>query len=506
MKNKILILILLVVISVGCKKFLTINPTTTLTENTFFKTAQDFQSAINGAYAPLRGIYNSNAWRVEEMHSDNTHYMRFPLYGAVDNDENLADFNIPVSKGSTTFNITSNTRVRDLYRGEYQVISRVNQILSLIDDADIDQDIKDNVKGQALFLRALSYFDLARLFGGVPLHLTPVSNRFEAALPITPVDSIFIQIESDAQEAIGLLPVKSVQELGRATKGAARTVLADAYINQRKWDLAEPILHDVIQGGEYQLIDDYADVFSESASNKNNAESVFEIQYKEGTDGYSNNFFIQFIPKPILVSEITPILGVTNPQAPDNEAFNIPTPDIINAYEPGDKRKDASIAWVTLSTAPQVQTSFPYIKKYAKKHALYGNAGMDWPVYRYAEVLLMYAEVLNEQNKPGEAAHYLDEVRHRAGLKDSPASGQTEMRDAIFNERRVELAFENKRWFDIARTDRIQEIIVPFGQRLKANPVDYWYPKGFNAPPNAFSVLDKYFPLPADESAISPYF
>jgi hypothetical protein len=149
---------------------------------------------------------------------------------------------------------------------------------------------------------------------------------------------------------------------------------------------------------------------------------------------------------------------------------------------------------------------YPYIKKYAKEHALQGNTGTNWPVYRYAEVLLFLAEALNEGNKPAEAATYLNMVRARAGLKATTAASQVDMRTAIFNERRVELAFENKRWFDLVRTGQVNTVIKAYGQRVINNPADYYYPSGSKPPSNAFTILDTVYPLPAEEAALSPYF
>ncbi|WP_332911247.1 RagB/SusD family nutrient uptake outer membrane protein [Algoriphagus boritolerans] len=133
---------------------------------------------------------------------------------------------------------------------------------------------------------------------------------------------------------------------------------------------------------------------------------------------------------------------------------------------------------------------------------------MNFPIYRYAEVLLFMAEALNEQGKTAQAIPLLNQVRSRAGLAATTASGQADVREAIFKERRVELAFENKRWFDIQRTDRIQEIIVPFGQRVVANPRAYYYPPIAGAVPrnNVFTNLNKFYAYPAAESDLSPYF
>src|SRR5690606_11641131 len=123
---------------------------------------------------------------------------------------------------------------------------------------------------------------------------------------------------------------------------------------------------------------------------------------------------------------------------------NVPTPDLIAAYEEGDQRKDISIGYITLSGSQWIEDTYPYIKKYVHPHAQHNNTGMNWPVYRYAETLLSLAEALNEQSQTVEAAKYLNQVRERAGLDPATAAGQAGLREAIFRERRVELAFENK--------------------------------------------------------------
>jgi starch-binding outer membrane protein, SusD/RagB family len=195
-------------------------------------------------------------------------------------------------------------------------------------------------------------------------------------------------------------------------------------------------------------------------------------------------------------------MGTSNPQPLDAEGNNIPTPDIIAAYEPGDLRKDASVGFITLNGSARSNKVYPYIKKYVKTHALHNNTGTNWPVYRYAEVLLFLAEALNEQGKSAEAATYLNQVRKRAGLGE--ASG--DLREAIYKERRVELAFENKRWFDLVRTGRAIDVITAYGNRIKANPQAYYYPEGSAPRSHAFSNIKVFYPLPADEAALSPHF
>jgi hypothetical protein len=501
MKYKIIIMLVLGNAFAGCHKFLEINPETQLTSGTFFKTESDFQQAVNATYTPLRSIYNTEKFLTTEMHSDNAYYYRNTLFGATEQQENLADFSITVSG-----NLTTNAHVLTQYRLYYLIISRANQILTTIDAIDFGADSKNNLKGQALFLRAWSYFDLVRLFGSVPMHLVPATNRTEAVMPLMAVDSIYLQIESDATEAAGLLPDKASQEPGRVTSGAAKTLLADAYITQQKWALAEPLLSDVIENDGYALMTTYADAFSNTNSNKNNQESVFEVQYLEGSDGLNGAQIYNMLPMPLSKAEIEPIIGVSNPQDLSGEGNNAPTPDIIAAFEANDQRKDANIAYVTASGSLRTDKSYPYIKKYAKPHALWNNTGINIPVYRFSEVLLLMAESLNEQGRTSEAVPYIDQVRIRAGLPGTTAASQEDMRAAIFQERRAELAFECKRWFDLVRSGTAVAVITAYGERVKADPQAYYYPPGAVPPNNAFTVITPLYPLPADEAALSPYF
>ncbi|EKC56197.1 RagB/SusD domain protein, partial [human gut metagenome] len=168
--------------------------------------------------------------------------------------------------------------------------------------------------------------------------------------------------------------------------------------------------------------------------------------FKDGNEGLHSSFFYTFLVQPITAEETTAITGIPE-VARTIEGYNIPTPDIMEAYEPGDVRKDVSVGFVTAHGI-----SYPYIKKYCHAHTQSGKTGDNWPVYRYAEVLLFIAEALNEQGKTEEALVYLNRVRSRALLPVSSASTQSDVREAIIKERRVELAFENKRWLDLVRT------------------------------------------------------
>ncbi|MBO0330316.1 RagB/SusD family nutrient uptake outer membrane protein [[Muricauda] lutisoli] len=473
--------------------FLEIPPEDSLSQTIFFETQEDFAQAINATYAPLRNLQNvgvGGAYAMGEMRSDNTHYKYNPNYRAVQAGENVADFLVN----------DANFYVENKYDNNYLIIARANQILSLIDEVEFDDAaVKDNVKGQAQFLRALAYFDLVQYFGQVPLHLTPVINREEAALPLSTTDEIFGQIVSDVEDAISLLPSKSEQEAGRATRGSAQMLLANLYIVQENWSSAETVLSSLITSGEYDLLGDYADVFD--LSNKNSIESIFEVQFLEGTEGFASSFMYEWLPMPLTAEQVAEITGVPNSQAANEEGFNIPTPDIMGSYEDGDLRESVSIDSIEVEG-----TFYPYINKFWQPHSNPGLTGVNMPIYRYSEALLFYAEVLNESGQTGAAEPYLNQVRNRAGLASVTGLSQAEMRQAILDERRVELAFENKRWLDLVRTGNAQSVMSAYGQRVQANPQDYYYPNGIGPAPAAYGNISELFPIPASETLLNPNF
>lgn len=488
MRIKILVIVMLAGLVSGCEEsFLEIPAKTALSTPLYFKSQSDFQQAITGTYASLRGAYNGSngAWALGELRSDNTTYKYNPNDRGTINPEYICDF----------LDDNTNGTIPNKYFSDYQVIARTNQILALIDDVDFDATVKNNIKGQAYFLRAFSYFDLVQYFGSVPLHLKPATTLDETALPLSNVDDIYKQIIADAQQAATMLPDKASQEPGKVTSGSAKTLLGNVYIVLKRWSEAETVLKEVTG---YSLMSNYADIYD--LANKNNKESIFEIQFKQGTEGFSSSFFYTFLVQPITAEEITAVTGI-----PENgrtvEGYNIPTPDIIAAYEPDDSRKAASIGYITADGV-----SYPFIKKYLHPHAVSGNTDDNWPVYRYAEVLLFIAEALNEQSKTTEALPYLNEVRKRAGLPETLAITQEEVRNAIIKERYVELAFENKRWLDLIHFGIADQVMKAYGARVKANPQQYYFPEGIAPSPASYTNIRLLFPIPASEVTLNPYF
>lgn len=471
-------------------KLLNISSQTNLTTATYFQTQADFQAAVTATYVPLRGLYGQ-AYVMGEMHSDNARYQYNPADRGQQDAENVADF---ITQASNGF-------VYNKYVTNYRIISRANQVLALIDAATFDQTAKNTMKGEALFLRALAYAELAQYYGSVPLHLTPVTDRSQTALPLASVDSVYARVIRDARQAATLLPGKKTQVAGRATAGAAKTLLGNVYLVRKQYSAAETVLREVVSSGDYALLPTYAAAFD--PANKNSTESVFEVQYQVGSDGYASGFIYGLLPRPLAAATVATLTGVTNPQAIlQFEGFNLPTPDLIAAYETSDARKAATIDYVTTSDGKQ----YPFVKKYLHPHAQFGLTNDNWPVYRYSEVLLLLAEALNEQGNATDAAPFLNQVRVRAGLAATTQAGQTGLRTAIAAERRVELAFENKRWLDLVRTGQADATIKAYGVRVKANPLAYYFPAGAAPVPSAFTTVNPTFPLPAAEAQLSPYF
>jgi hypothetical protein len=486
MKLKTIIVAIMLITLGSCNDFLNLSPENAVTPDNFFQSESDFQQAVDGVYAPLQDLYDSpTSWAMGEMRSDNTHYFYNVDYRQPFPEE-IADF----------INGSENTVSDDRYYINFDIIARANQVLAVIDNADFDPSSKDRFKGEVLFLRALAYFDLVRYYGGVPLHLEPAKDLETASLNRSSPEEVYNQIITDATTAANLLPGKTDQDAGRATSGAALTLLGDVYLTLGEWTLAENALMNV---SGYSLLDNYSDIFD--PTNKNNAESIFEIQYLENTSlGLHSYFPYYFIPLTDQHSDLT--LGPTGAQSAPLSGWNIPTGDLIEVYEENDERFEASIAF---HTGPSLisDTSYvnlPYIKKYQHPHSIFGQTNQNFPIYRYAEVLLMLAETLNEQGRLSEAQQLLNQVRNRASLDNYNALGQEDLREAILRERRVELAFENKRWLDLVRTGKAVEVMNEYGAKLKSNPAYYYLSESsYDVDQN-----DLVFPIPFLEIQVNP--
>jgi SusD family. len=474
--NKLIIYIFLVMgagLQACDSEFLNLTPDSEPNANDFYQTEQQFQQALNGAYQPLRSLVGESGFLMGEMRSDNTHYDYYaPDRGIhIIRRENIDDF----------LDDSQNQWTNDYFNNSYVGIARVNTILSRIESAEFSQEVKDLIIGEAKFLRAYYYFNLVRYFGGVPLYLTEVLREEDAFLPRSSVDEVYAQITADASDAVAKLPPPSFPQNGRANKGSASTLLAEVYMTRHDFAAAEPLLQSVTTMG-YSLLPNYADVFR--TANKNSRESVFEIQFMMGDQGQQSMFIYWFAPKTTNVERITGVVSNTL----NYGGWNVPTTDMMQAYEEGDTRKAASIGIAegvisgdgsfiieTVKSSenyvqPAGKVAKPFVRKYLNPHNRERNTDDNWPVYRYADVLLLLAECLNENGKPAEAADLVNQVRKRAGntLPLVTETGVEALREIIAHERRVELAFENDRWLDLVRTGQAIPVMTAHGEEMKA--------------------------------------
>ena len=476
MQKILFYIILAAAIGLGsCKKsFLEKTPPTSLSSASFYQDLNQFQQALNGCYTPLRTIVNTGIYQ-DEMRSDNTFFTIYFANRGLSSQEGYAEFiddalatAVPNSPG-------------DRWTADYQGISRINTILDQLPKVTtISQGAADSISGEALFLRAFYYYDLATHYGGAPLQLSEINSASEAFQPRNTVDEVFKQVVTDLTAAIPKLPVvSSFPQSGRATQGAAKVLLAYTYMTQPTKDYAsaEAQLIDVTKM-HYALLPNYADVFD--PVNKNNQESIFEVQYMSDlVSGQQSNFAWQFVPK-ATNSEF--IMGYHTGSMNIFSGWNVPTQEMVSSYEAGDKRLDASVAVVegTISgvedftmtalkssvgyTPAAGQTFFYMVKKYFHPpYTIDWNTPDDWPVFRYSGALLLLAECLVDEGKAGDALPYLNQVRVRAGL--TPLGTATI--DNIADEARHELAFENHRWTDLIRIGEAIPVLNAKGVRLK---------------------------------------
>lgn len=504
MKNKLLYIIVGIFSFSSCNDdFLKLAPETNLTSAAFFKTESHFDLALVGVYSQLRGIVSPGHY-MDEMRSDNTFFRYYaPDRGPANWVEDIVEW---TDQSQTTV-------VNNRYYSNYQGISRANTILSRIDGSELSEEAKARITGETSFLRAFYYFDLVTHYGGVPLYLNEVLDEASAYESRASVEEVFDQIIADLENAISKLPVASTfPQSGRATKGAAKMLLAKAYMSKpsREYGKAERELLDITQMN-YSLLDNYADCFD--SKNKNHKESIFDIQYQEGDDGQQSAFLYTMLPKTSNTGIATGVV-VNNVSA---GGWNVPNQELIDSYEAGDIRLNASVKIIegTLNggslfndpitylsmkeignyTPESGKVYLPFIAKFL--HGPYSkpsNTGENWPVFRYADALLLLAESLVEQNKNSEAIPFLNAVRKRAGLPNLSEA----TKENVLNERRHELAFENHRWTDLIRTGKAIEFMTAYGIRTKRE-YDFLPEASFNITENRLI-----YAIPFRETQINP--
>jgi tetratricopeptide (TPR) repeat protein len=353
----------------------------------------------------------------------------------------------------------------------YQGIKRANVVIEKLPPIDMDENLKTRYITEARFLRGLYYFDLVRAFGGVPLVIT---TETALKVPRSTEEETYQLIIDDLEFAANNLPAKSEygpSDLGRATNGAANALLARMYLFRGDFENAENYALAVIGSNEYGLEDQFEDANGEAG--EHGIESVFEIG-AVATDGQNGNQY----------ANTQGVRGTPN----RGWGFNRPSIDLRDAFEQDDPRQDYTIIelgevidGITIlgdgSTPDQTTDgngNVIQIESYNQKVWISGTStstqfGHNRRLIRYADVLLMAAEALNENNQPGQALTHLNEVRERARegdttiLPDITETGKDALRDIILHERRVELALEGHRFWDLVRTDRAPNVLGPLG-------------------------------------------
>ncbi len=442
----------------GCKKeFLDLAPISQQNGNNFYRTAEDMKNALSAVYASLQytGLYYSSMHIIGDLRSDNTEITN-PAAGA--------DMQAVDQFTNNAVNSISNTT----WNGHYQGIQAANIVIHKIDAVNMAAGLKAQYKAEAQFLRALMYFNLVRIFGDVPLVKDIINNPQDGyKYGRETTAKVYEQIIEDLKAAEQSLPYEyATADIGRATKGAAMSLLGKVYLTQKNWSLAAQKLKEVIDAAaqtKYQLIASYANIYG--VANENNRESIFEVQFRKGASGEGSPYTNQFAP----IGSGTAVVSIGNPLGQ-----NIPTANMNSAYEAGDLRKAASMRNSYVLSGATVNHN--YIIKYAGVPAANLDSDNNWIVLRYADVLLMYAEALNEQGyvANGPAFTYLNQVRTRAGLAAKTSTNantalqvadQAAFRLAVEQERRVELAFEGHRWFDLVRTGRAVTVLGGLGMQ-----------------------------------------
>lgn len=442
---------LLLFVSMSSCAFLEREPWDSVDTTNGFQTAGDAEAAVNACYQPLQWpkLYNMRIWTLDIIAGES-------MVGAGGGEDGIETVDL-----ANFIADADNFAALDLWRGPSPGILRCNFVLANVPGMNIDTNLKNRILGEAHFLRAHYYFLLVRLFGAVPMPTEPLMADSELKMPRTDVGTIYALIEDDLKQAIDLLPLRSSysdSDIGRACREAAMVELARVYLtylpDNTRYEEVVRLCNEIGSLG-YRLAADYSDNFN--PTKQNGEESIFEVQYygKTNYDFWSNEN---------QSSWISTYQGPRNSgMAAGCYGWNQPTAEFVSQYEAGDVRKDKTIFYAGCPTFDGQTYSSSYsttgynVRKFLLTKSQspdYNTSNQNWVVSRYADVLLMKAEALNELGRTSEAEEPLYEVRKRASLTDRTqieGMSQAQMREKIIHERRIELAFEGHRWFDMLR-------------------------------------------------------
>lgn len=450
-----------VLASLGCNKQLQETPYSFLGEENSFKSAADAVIAVNGVYDRLRSIYDISWIFLSDLNAEE---MTLRDDGGA--------YGLELEKNSYT---SANTYFDGLYTNSYLLIDRANRVIINVPKITMPDVQKNQIIGEAKFLRALTYFNLVRAFGDIPLVITPTSDVVNVALARTSAADVYKQIVQDLKDAEAAgLPVKytAAGEVGRATIGAVKSILAKVYLTQKDWTNAAAKAREVIDANTYSLFPDYKDIFS--PENKNGREHIFSVQYSCLKNNYGSNMGVNFA-----IYFSWPIQQAGGSSQADEK--------FAASYLADDYRKKVTIITSKVNPATGVKvdsrTGSHQDKYWDSSPCGLFQARNNFMVIRYADVLLMYAEAINELNGPmAEAYDAINQVRTRARNGNAAANPQNlsgltqqQFRDTVLKERSWELCFEGHRRWDLLRTGKyisvLQEAGIPVQQKNILYPI-----------------------------------
>lgn len=443
MKYLFHLLLLCMMLSSCGKSFFEQYPGDVLSGGNFYTQPGDFEQGLNAAYANLGSDYRW--WYVfGDMTSDDVYNWKR------NNSSTIIQFN--------ESNISAdNSLLNGLWNSTYATIARCNIVIGRIGNISMDETLKERYTGEAKFLRALTYFNLVRVFGDVPLVLTEVTQAQESfGFAREASDKVYAQIIQDLKDAAAALPAAYTtnKDIGRATSIAARSLLGKVYLTRKQYPAAAGVLQEVISSGIPDLLPAYTDVFL--PDNPNNREIIFAVQYARGFDPQQGSPFGNDVAPNEPVNKVVVAAG-------NGQGTFLVTDDLAHAFTATDARRKA----IDSATGTR---KYYYTNKYFDPAITKANdAGNDWIVLRYADVLLMAAEAYNEQGLTDKALPYLNEVRHRATLSASTTTDKIALRPEIALERRLELNCEGHRWFDLVRTGQAKPVMNAFFEKYKAD-------------------------------------
>ncbi|MEI6946743.1 RagB/SusD family nutrient uptake outer membrane protein [Paraflavisolibacter sp. H34] len=455
-KKKLLVILAAACMAVSCKKsFLELAPVSNANVNAVFKTRSDFDLAVNAAYSTLYTIYAPKGAMsfTGELMSDNATVSTLAISGS---------FTIVDQQAFRDYSITSaNTGVYQFWVDHYTSLYQVNIVLDKIAGASLDEAYKKQVVAEMKFLRALYYFNLVQLFGDVPLVTTPIVGEEAYAMKRSPKADVYKLITDDLKAAAAdLTEPGSEPAKGRASKGAAKTLLGKVYLTMGDKAAAAQVLkevYDAYNGTKYDLLPSFSSLWGNTTAHKNTKESIFEIQYLGGAANPYSTYWSAFAPFENFA--ITKYGG----------GMNMVTDDLYNEYEATDSRRDASFftGYTKGTTFVPIKFNKKWVDQTAPLDGSVEASNNNFMILRYADVLLLLTEATGDPQ-------YMNKVRARAGVPlygtpNYPSAKYPTIELAVEHERRMEFALEFHRWFDLKRTGRAVPVLSAKGKAINAD-------------------------------------